>query len=101
MESSKTNFSVGVYFKTTRLADHALNADAVLVEQLDAALLLVGVAENADEDDGGFEVAGHIHVVDGNQAAFVDVKFAADGLADFALQQFAHPFMSQIVHNFV
>jgi hypothetical protein len=27
------------------------------------------------------------------------VKFAADGLADFTLQQFAHPFMAQIVHK--
>ena len=68
MESSKTNFNVGVYFNTTARPTRPLNADAVLVERLDAALLLVGIAENADEDHGGFEVAGHVHVVDGNQA---------------------------------
>ena len=58
----------------------------------------VGVAEDADEDDGGFEIAAHVNVVDGDQADVADVKFAADGLANRALQQFAHPFMSEIGH---
>ena len=38
------------------------------------------------------QIAAHIHVVDGDEADVVDVKFAADGLANRALQQFAHPF---------
>ena len=32
MESSKTNFNVGVYFKTTARADQTLDADAMLGE---------------------------------------------------------------------
>ncbi len=57
MESSKTNFNVGVYFKTTAARNQALDAHAMFGEQLQAALLLVGVAEDADEDDGGFQIA--------------------------------------------
>jgi hypothetical protein len=57
----------------------------MLVEELKTALLLVGIAEDADENRRRFEVAGHVHVIDRDQAGFADVKFAADGLADFAL----------------
>jgi hypothetical protein len=70
----------------------------MLGEQLKAALLLVRVAKDADEDDGGFQIAGDIHVVDGDQARVADVKFAADGLADFALEQFAHTLESEAGH---
>ena len=57
-ESSTTKRSVGVYFRTTDLADQALDARAVFGEQREAALLLVGVAQDADEDGGGLQVAG-------------------------------------------
>ena len=56
-------------FQDDGAADQPLDADAMLVEHLKAALLLVGIAEDADEDGGGLEVAGHVHVVDGDQAA--------------------------------
>ena len=67
----------------------------MLVKHLKAALLLVRIAEDADEDGGGFEVARHVHVVDGNQSALADVKFTSHGLADFALQKFAHALESE------
>ena len=99
MESSKTNFSAGVYFKMM-LRDEALDAHAMFGEQLEAAFLLVRVAQDADEHDGGFQIACDIHVVDGDQARVADVKFAADGLADFALEQFAHTLESEAGHVF-
>ena len=45
------------------------------------------------------QIAGHVHVVDGDQAALADVEFAADGFADFALQQFAHALESEGGHE--
>ena len=68
-------------------------------EQGEAALLLVGIAQNADEHDGGMQIAGHIHVVDGDQAGFADLEFAADDFADLALQQFAHSLESEGRHD--
>jgi hypothetical protein len=62
-------------------------------------LLLAGVAQHADEHHGRLQVAAHIHVVHRDQADFADVKFAADGFADGALQKFAHAFMSQGGHK--
>src|SRR5208337_4902076 len=69
------------------------------VEQLKAALLLVGIAENTDENRRRLEVTSQVHVVDRDQAGFADVKFAADGLADFALQKFAHALESKGCHG--
>ena len=45
------------------------------------------------------EVAGQVHVVDRDQAGLADVKFAADGLADFTLQKFAHSLESKGCHG--
>jgi hypothetical protein len=70
----------------------------MFVEHLQAALLLVGIAEDANEHDGGPEIAAHVNVVDRDEADIVDVELAADGLANRALQQLAHPFMSEIDH---
>jgi len=61
----------------------------MLGEQLKAALLLVGVAEDAYVNNRRSHVARHVHVVDGDQAGFVDVELAADGFTDLLLEQFA------------
>ncbi len=71
---------------------------SVFGEQLEAVLLLFGIAEDADKNDCRFYVAGDVHIVDGDQADFVDVKLAADGLANLALEQFAHPLDSETGH---
>src|SRR5665213_3090809 len=92
-------FQRGREFQDDGPANQPLDADAMLVEQMESALLLFGVAEDADEDDGGFQIAAHVHVVDGNEAGLVDVKLAADSLADLALQKLAHALMSQVVHK--
>jgi hypothetical protein len=46
-----------------------------------AALLLLGIAKNGDEDDGGFEIAADINVRNRDEADIIDVELAADGLA--------------------
>ncbi len=46
IESSRTKRSCGVYFRTTPLADQALDALAVLQQQFQTFLLLVAVAED-------------------------------------------------------
>ena len=83
-------FQLRRVFQDDGLADEPLDAHAMLGEQLKAALLLVGIAEDADENGRGLEIAGHVDVVDRNQTAFAHMKFAADGFADFTLQQFTH-----------
>jgi hypothetical protein len=68
-------------------------------EEMEAALFLVGVAQDADEHDGGLQIAGHVHVVDADQTRFAHVEFAADGFADFALEKFAHTLESEGGHG--
>ena len=89
----------GGVFQDHGLGHESLDAGAMFGEQRQAALLLVGVAEDADEDDGGLQVAGAVHVVDGDQAGLAHVEFAADGLADRALEQFAHSFVAEVGHG--
>jgi hypothetical protein len=66
---------------------------------LQAVLLLVGVAEDGDENDSRFQITTDVNVVDGDKADVVDVELAADGLANRAPQQLAHPVMSEIGHK--
>jgi hypothetical protein len=68
------------------VGDLALDAKPVLVEQGNATLLLVGIAQDADKNDGRVEVAGDIHIVHGDQARLGDGDFPADDLADLAFQ---------------
>ena len=99
MESSTMNFSVGVYFSTTDLATRPWMRMRFCSSTCRPCFCWLGVAEDGDEDDGGFQIAADINVVDGDEADVVDVKFAADGLANRALQKFAHPFVSEIGHD--
>ena len=41
------------------------------------------------------QIAGDIHVVDGDQSRLADREFAADDFANLALQQFAHALKSE------
>src|SRR5208337_1090922 len=95
----KGKFQPRRVFQDDGAGDQPLDADTMLIETLKAALLLVGIAENADEDRRGLEVARHVHVVDRNQPALADVAFTADGFADGALQKFAHALESEGWHG--
>ena len=55
--------------------DQPLDALAVPLQQAKPRFLLVRGAQDADEDDGGMQIAGHIHVVDRDQA-----RLAARGI---------------------
>ena len=91
-----------MYFSTTASADQVLDAvrgarcSSVKPRFCWSALprmLMNTVAE--------LQVAGHVHVVDRDQAGFADRNFAADGFADLALQQFAHALESEGRHAIV
>src|SRR5688572_5502026 len=90
----------GCVFENHPFGDQTLNASAVLGQERQSAFLLVGVAKNTDEDRGGFEVAGRVHVIDRNQAGFADGNFAPDDFANFALQQFADTLKTVGRHGF-
>jgi hypothetical protein len=77
-----------------------LNADTTLGKQLEPVFLLVWSAKDAHKNGRGLEVACHVHVVDGNQADFLDMEFAANGLADFTLEQLADALESETGHEF-
>ena len=83
-------FQSGGVFQDHRAANQALDAFAVLREEGHAALLLFGVAQDADEDNGRMEVAGDIDIVDGDQPGFAHREFAPDDFANLALQELAH-----------
>jgi hypothetical protein len=73
-------------FKNYGAANEALNPLAVFGEECESPLLLAGITENADENNGGMEIAGDIHVVHCDEPGFGDIELAADNLANFALQ---------------
>lgn len=85
-------------FEHDGAADQPLDAFAMLRQENEPALLLVRVAEDADEDDGGVEVTGHIDVVDGDQASLANRQLAADYLADFPFEEFANALESKRRH---
>src|SRR6266404_1586843 len=85
-------------FQNDGAGDQALDAFAMLGEQGEPALLLIGIAQNTEEHNRGVEVARHIHIVDRDQAGFTDLKFAADDFANGALQQLAHALHSERGH---
>ena len=98
-ESSITKRSVGVYFRTTARATRPWMRLRWRVSKANPRFCWSGVAEDADEHDGGMQIAGDIHVIDGDQAGLADREFAADGFADLALQQFAHALESEGRHG--
>src|SRR5581483_828789 len=73
-------------FQNDRLAQHPLDVLAVALQLGRRGLLLVRVAENADEHGGRLQVARDRHVVDGDQAGVARRDFAAHQFADLALQ---------------
>jgi len=76
-------------FEHDRPPNQALDAFPVLREQRKSAFLLLGPAQNTDENDSRMEVAGNVHVIDRNQAHFANLEFPADGFTDLALQKLA------------
>jgi hypothetical protein len=81
------------------LGQQALEADAFFGEGGEAAFLLVRVAEDADEDGGGFQIARALDVVDGDQANGGHVELAANGFANRAFQQFTDSFLAEAGHR--
>ena len=71
---------------TTPDTPFVVSADAMLLKFFQTVSLLIGTAKDADENDGRFQIARDIHVIDRDQADAVHREFAADGLANFALQ---------------
>jgi hypothetical protein len=83
-------------FQDDGLGHHVLDAGTLLGEAVEAALLLVRVAEDADVNGGGFQIAGAIHVVDRDETDVADVELAPDGFADGALEQLADSFKTEV-----
>jgi len=54
----------------------------MLVEELKPRFCWSGLPRMLMKTVADLRFAGHVHVVDRDQAGFADVKFAADGLAD-------------------
>ena len=66
---------------------------------LKSAVVFISIFGNADQQKRGIQALNEHRIrIQGLVGKSVVLKFTADGLADFALQQFAHPFMPQIVH---
>ena len=63
----------------------------MLEKEGEASLLLVGIAQNTNEHHCRMQVAGDLDVIDGHQSGIGDGEFAANDLADLALQELAHP----------
>ena len=71
MESSKTNLNCGRVFQNDcRGRPGPECACDVRSSTSKPRFLLVGVAQNADEHGGRFQIAGHVHIVDVDQAGF-------------------------------
>ena len=60
--------------------------------------MLLRVAQDADENGGRVQIAGHVDIVDGDEAGLAHLKFPPDSLADFALEQLAHALESNGRH---
>jgi hypothetical protein len=56
------------------------------LEKGKSPFLLHHVAQDADINHGGMQVAGYLHVVHRDQARIAYLEFTADDLADLALQ---------------
>src|SRR6266404_6152426 len=67
-------------------SNETLNAFAMACQQAKSAFLLLGRAQDADEDDGRVQIARDINVVHGDQAGLADGELAADSFADLALE---------------
>ena len=65
-------------------------ARAGLVQELERQLLLLQRAEETNVNFRAFQVAGHIDVIDRDEAGLVNGNLPANRFADFALQEFAH-----------
>jgi len=81
------------------LGHESLQARTMFGEQLQPAFLLISAAENANEDDGGFEISGAVNVVDGDEAGFANVEFTTDGFANGALEQLADSLLAKVGHQ--
>ena len=91
-------FQGGSVLKNHRAPDQALDAFPVLGQHREAALLLFGRAQDADEDNRRMQIASDIDVIHRNQAGLADGKLAADNFADFPLEKFAHALESKRGH---
>jgi hypothetical protein len=89
----------GSVFENDGTSNKSLDADAVASEGSEAAPLLLGLAEDADKNYGGVEIARDIDVIDGDEADIGDFEFAADDFADFAFEEFADALNSQRGHG--
>jgi hypothetical protein len=89
----------GGVFQDDGAADEALDTLAMAREQIQTALLLLGVAENADKDDSRVQVTGHINIIDRDQPRFANRELAANDLSDLSFQEFADALKSQRGHE--
>jgi hypothetical protein len=85
----------GSVFEDNRSPDHALDAFAVANQEIQTALLLFSIAQDADEDDSRVEIPGNIDVVYGHQPHLAHRELATDHFADLSLQEFAHTLESK------
>ena len=89
----------GGIFQDHRSSHQALNPFAVACEQAQPAFLLLGIAEDTDENNSRVQVARHIDIIDRHQPRLGDREFAANDFADLALEQLAHALESKGRHG--
>jgi hypothetical protein len=89
----------GGIFENDGAADEALDTFAMAREEIQTALLLLGIAENADKDYGRVQVAGHIDIIDRNQSRLADRELPANNLSNLSFQEFTDALKSQRGHE--
>ena len=86
-------------FQDHLLRNVLLDERTGLAEQRHGGPLLLGIAEDADEDAGIPKVSSKLNVVDADEAGVAHGNLAAEGFADSALQKLAYALMSMGRHK--
>jgi hypothetical protein len=86
-------------FEHNGAADEALDALAMAGEHVEPALLLLGIAQDTDEDHRRMQVAGNVNVVDSYQTGLTHRNFTANDFANLPFQEFTHPLESKRGHT--
>jgi hypothetical protein len=82
-------------FEDDGTGDEVLEADSFASEDSEGFALLRSIADDTDEDSGGFEVVGKADIRDGDESGLGGGDFAMKNLPDLALEQLAYAMMTE------
>src|SRR5438270_2367118 len=74
-------------FESHGAADQTLDSLTVPGQKVQPTFLLLGVAEDTDEDDGTMKIPGDINIVNGHQASFTDRELTPNDFPNLALEE--------------